>query len=306
MARQNRYPARCTRCGNRVNALEGYLTGAKGNWKVTHRHCTAGSPTQRRQPASPTSKRPIQPTVRRQDRKRWLWLVGTAAAVIAAVVMFTNGSEPSETALAWHGTSATSTVTPIVDSDSSSVETGSINDLDLPPENRFFEVAATPPTVDRFIVGEFELTLRNGHLTELRGPVEHEVTRTRTVDTGRTYRVGATCQDGSRSSATGRGACSWHGGVSHWLVRDETKQVTDVSTIERVETICHDAACPDLSGPIAFSNVEAAARYVPIVNDVFALHIPQNDLDEQARDPERLLATTLMSDKTLFLRGLLR
>lgn len=31
------------------------------------------------------------------------------------------------------------------------------------------------------------------------------------------YRVGAVCKDGSRSSATGRGACSWHGGVSRWL-----------------------------------------------------------------------------------------
>ena len=32
-------------------------------------------------------------------------------------------------------------------------------------------------------------------------------------------RVGAICRDGTRSSATGRGACSHHGGVDHWLVR---------------------------------------------------------------------------------------
>mgnify|MGYP000880302937 FL=1 len=31
------------------------------------------------------------------------------------------------------------------------------------------------------------------------------------------YRVGAICRDGWRSSATGRGACSHHGGVSEWL-----------------------------------------------------------------------------------------
>ncbi|MEI6756174.1 MAG: G5 domain-containing protein [bacterium] len=31
------------------------------------------------------------------------------------------------------------------------------------------------------------------------------------------YRTGAICRDGSRSYATGRGACSWHGGVSYWL-----------------------------------------------------------------------------------------
>ena len=31
------------------------------------------------------------------------------------------------------------------------------------------------------------------------------------------YRVGAICRDGRRSYATGRGACSHHGGVSEWL-----------------------------------------------------------------------------------------
>ena len=32
-----------------------------------------------------------------------------------------------------------------------------------------------------------------------------------------TYRTGAICADGWRSSATGSGACSWHGGVARWL-----------------------------------------------------------------------------------------
>ena len=32
-------------------------------------------------------------------------------------------------------------------------------------------------------------------------------------------RYGAICRDGTRSSATGRGACSHHGGVSVWLTR---------------------------------------------------------------------------------------
>ena len=30
------------------------------------------------------------------------------------------------------------------------------------------------------------------------------------------YRIGAVCKDGTSSSATGRGACSHHGGVSRW------------------------------------------------------------------------------------------
>lgn len=34
-------------------------------------------------------------------------------------------------------------------------------------------------------------------------------------------RIGAICKDGSRSSATGRGACSHHGGVARWLYADE-------------------------------------------------------------------------------------
>ena len=32
-------------------------------------------------------------------------------------------------------------------------------------------------------------------------------------------RYGAICRDGTRSNATGRGACSHHGGVSTWLTR---------------------------------------------------------------------------------------
>lgn len=30
-------------------------------------------------------------------------------------------------------------------------------------------------------------------------------------------RSGAICRDGTRSYATGRGACSWHGGVAYWI-----------------------------------------------------------------------------------------
>lgn len=32
---------------------------------------------------------------------------------------------------------------------------------------------------------------------------------------------GAICNDGSRSYSTGRGTCSWHGGVDHYLNPDE-------------------------------------------------------------------------------------
>jgi hypothetical protein len=38
------------------------------------------------------------------------------------------------------------------------------------------------------------------------------------------HRTGAICQDGTRSYATGRGACSWHGGVAHWLYTETRYQ----------------------------------------------------------------------------------
>jgi hypothetical protein len=36
------------------------------------------------------------------------------------------------------------------------------------------------------------------------------------------YRVGAKCCDGTNSKATGRGACSHHGGVKYWKMSDGT------------------------------------------------------------------------------------
>lgn len=35
-------------------------------------------------------------------------------------------------------------------------------------------------------------------------------------------RVGAKCCDGTNSNATGRGACSHHGGVKYWKMSDKT------------------------------------------------------------------------------------
>jgi hypothetical protein len=38
----------------------------------------------------------------------------------------------------------------------------------------------------------------------------------------RPHRVGAVCKDGTTSSATGKGACSHHGGVKCWQFSDGT------------------------------------------------------------------------------------
>lgn len=35
------------------------------------------------------------------------------------------------------------------------------------------------------------------------------------------YRIGAVCNDGTTSSATGRGACSHHGGVKYWRTKSK-------------------------------------------------------------------------------------
>lgn len=53
------------------------------------------------------------------------------------------------------------------------------------------------------------------------GPETTIEVRTETVEGPR---YGAICSDGWRSSATGRGACSWHGGVSRWLTRDYERE----------------------------------------------------------------------------------
>jgi hypothetical protein len=58
-------------------------------------------------------------------------------------------------------------------------------------------------------------------------------------DYARHYRTGARCRDGWRSDATGRGACSWHGGVAEWLYADdrivhETKTGRELGTVKWV------------------------------------------------------------------------
>lgn len=39
-------------------------------------------------------------------------------------------------------------------------------------------------------------------------------------ETRKFSRIGAVCEDGSRTSATGNGACSGHGGVEEWMYED--------------------------------------------------------------------------------------
>ena len=47
-------------------------------------------------------------------------------------------------------------------------------------------------------------------------------TQSPSVEQQQRIRVGAICNDGSESTATGRGACSHHGGVKCWKYSDGT------------------------------------------------------------------------------------
>jgi hypothetical protein len=49
------------------------------------------------------------------------------------------------------------------------------------------------------------------------------------------YRVGAECNDGSRSSATGSGACSHHYGVARWITYEIRKQKKSETWLTRNE-----------------------------------------------------------------------
>lgn len=44
-----------------------------------------------------------------------------------------------------------------------------------------------------------------------------EVAKEYPCDNVHTTRIGAMCNDGTRSNSTGAGACSSHGGVRNWL-----------------------------------------------------------------------------------------
>jgi len=55
----------------------------------------------------------------------------------------------------------------------------------------------------------------------------HEITTTYNVPGPR---IGAICNDGTRSYSTGSGTCSWHGGVDYWLYSgSSTRTTTDQS-----------------------------------------------------------------------------
>lgn len=88
----------------------------------------------------------------------------------------------------------------------------------------------TPVTFERqdrqelssFTFGDYSVYLEDDRVRGIEGPFSV------VVPAVRGGRTGAICLDGWRSSATGSGACSHHGGVSHWTTR--------ITEPERTET----------------------------------------------------------------------
>jgi hypothetical protein len=70
---------------------------------------------------------------------------------------------------------------------------------------------------DKFIIGLLLISFVF-FFTKCEKPGEENSSQTGTrCDNSSTNRIGAICNDGTRSSATGSGACSHHGGVNYWL-----------------------------------------------------------------------------------------
>ena len=88
---------------------------------------------------------------------------------------------------------------------------------------RYVEAVAAYEAREREAIGMGEALLarqcpNGGQYVYWTDPPRAEVTQCyarQVVTSGQ--RTGAICMDGTRSSATGRGACSWHGGVNYWL-----------------------------------------------------------------------------------------
>jgi len=69
-------------------------------------------------------------------------------------------------------------------------------------------------------------------------------------------RIGAVCRDGTHSSATGSGACSWHDGVAYWLYRDPNPTVdlgSDRNLICEASSIVIEASVTGGSLPYSYS-----------------------------------------------------
>jgi hypothetical protein len=166
--------------------LAGITQGPRTNDKVTEVLAfTTNTPRPKATPATPKPKAtPILSQKNAQATAR----IGTAMVTTTAVISATSTVE----ALVQPATSTpvapipTDTAVPVV-----------VAPTDTRPAPAPTKTKARPPTATKAPI-----------------PVQQSIPGC----TGSGARYGAICKDGTRSTATGRGACSHHGGVREWLI----------------------------------------------------------------------------------------
>lgn len=92
--------------------------------------------------------------------------------------------------------------------------------------------------------GDLELTVEQAddESAALKYPAKPKKAKLKTVPRLKEYRTGAECHDGSYSSATGRGACSHHGGVRTWLTEGNEEQIEEIKASNKKALRRYDEA----------------------------------------------------------------
>jgi hypothetical protein len=87
-----------------------------------------------------------------------------------------------------------------------------------------FNTAPPPPTATRVRITVTPAPVEQPTSTQAEqiAPTDTQPAPTEAPTTGARVRVGALCNDGTDSNATGSGACSGHGGVKRWKYSDGT------------------------------------------------------------------------------------
>jgi len=200
MARTNRYPGRCTRCGGRVQAQQGWLGGGPSHWTVTHKNCST-APRFRPTPTARASLAPPRQTHSRPQARRRS--VPTGWMLLAAIVVLIIWSNYEDGAGSSINEGPTTDRSSFVDFDSG--RSGTTPSATAPSYSLF------TPDID---LPDLRLTCGGGSYTTVDGVVVPGPVCADSAPPG----ASAQCRDGTYSfSQNRRGTCSRHGGVASWL-----------------------------------------------------------------------------------------
>ena len=151
------------------------------------------------------------------ERRRLLGLVGGAFAIlvgVAATLPHTPRPNPAAPAPLVIATAtlrpAVPTATPVI------LPTATPIPPTIPPTVRAQPTATALPATKAPVKAATKAPARAPTKIATKVPTRAPTATPRPAITS-DQRIGAICRDGTRSTATGRGACSRHGGVDHWL-----------------------------------------------------------------------------------------